>query len=250
MSADFSRSVSFIVPCHNEEAALAATIAQIRAAAESHQAPYEIVLVDDGSSDRTGEIANGFAAADPRIRSLHNGVNLGYGGAYKRGVAAARMERVMLIPGDDGIPAASIAHILSKVGEADIVIPYPTNSEIRTPLRSLLSVWYTRILNSIFRQNIRYYNGTTVHKRVLLCSIDLSSNRFAFQAEAVIKLLGRGCSYVECPIEIRERVAGASSALKPRNIWDVLATTARLIWHVALPRCRASHNRDIGPVKS
>src|SRR5262245_6236815 len=207
--------MSFVVPCHDEEANVAATVAEIRAAAEAPGAAYEIILVDDHSGDRTGEIMEELAARDPRVRVIHNEVNLGYGGAYKRGATAARLEHVMLIPGDNGFPSSSIRAILRHVGEADIVIPHPANSGVRSPLRRLLSRGFTRTMNWLFDLDVGYYNSAVVHRAALLGSVTVTTDGFAFQAEVLVKLLARGCTYVECAIVIQERVAGRSAALRP-----------------------------------
>src|SRR5262245_29590493 len=114
--------VSFVVPCYNEEDNVAATVESIRQAMVKGD-NYEIILVDDCSTDRTLDRMQALSAFDKRIRALHNPVNLGFGGAYKRGMAAAEARYVMMLPGDDGFPAESIAEVIRHAGEADIIIP-------------------------------------------------------------------------------------------------------------------------------
>lgn len=229
-------SISFVVPCYNEERNVAATVGEIRSAVGTLGTEYEVILVNDRSGDRTGELMEQLAAEDRRIRVLHNDVNLGYGGAYKRGAAAAQFEHVMLVPGDNGFPASSIAEILKHVGEADIVIPHTVNSNVRSRWRDFASRRFTAALNWLFSLEIGYYNSAVVHKVALLRTVDITSNGFGFQAEALVKLLAHGCSYVECGISIRERVAGRSSALRLRSVLSVCRTIAHLLWTVGLFR--------------
>src|SRR5262245_30622818 len=127
--------ICFVVPCFNEEDNVAPTVQSIRAAMGSER-PFEIVLVDDCSTDRTLQRMQDLAEADARIRVLHNPVNLSLGGAYKRGVAVAQAEHVMMIPGDDGFPTESIAEIMRHAGEADIIIPVAINSGARSWFRA------------------------------------------------------------------------------------------------------------------
>src|SRR5690349_19325189 len=121
----------FVIPCFNEEDNVGATVGAVREAMGS-RGDYEIVLVNDASTDRTLELMQALAAVDPRIRVLDNPSNLGFGGSYKRGARAATATYVMMLPGDDGFPAQSIAEIVSHAGEADIIIPVVTNPGART----------------------------------------------------------------------------------------------------------------------
>src|SRR5215813_14696789 len=101
----------FVTPCFNEEDNVGPTVGSVREAMGSRN-DYEIVLVNDASTDRTLERMKALAAADARIRVLDNLTNLGFGGSYKRGARAATGTYVMMLPGDDGFPGHSIAEIL------------------------------------------------------------------------------------------------------------------------------------------
>ena len=115
MTALPENSLSVVVPAYNEERNLEGTIQNIWLAAKALPGPFEVVIVNDRSSDRTGEIADKLAARDPRIRVIHNAVNLGFGGSYKRGLAEARMACVVMIPGDDAYPEPSLVEIFKNV---------------------------------------------------------------------------------------------------------------------------------------
>jgi glycosyltransferase involved in cell wall biosynthesis len=227
--------ICFVVPCFNEQDNVAATVQSIRAGVGSER-PFEIVLVDDCSTDSTLERMQALAQADPRIRVLHNPANLGLGGAYKRGIAAARAEYVILVPGDNGFPAASIAEIIRHAGEADIVIPVVTNSGVRTWFRAAASKGFTRLLNGLFRLGVGYYNGAVLHRTQLLRTIDIRTNSFAYQAEALVKLIARGASYIHCYVGIQERGAGRSSALALKNQIEVFRTIIHLVAAVGIFR--------------
>ena len=99
------KDVSFVVPALNEGRAVEETVAEIAAAAQPLLDRFEIVLVNDGSSDDTGAIMDALAADHAHITVLHNSTNLGLGGAFRRGVEGARLEFVMMIPGDNAHPA-------------------------------------------------------------------------------------------------------------------------------------------------
>ena len=226
-------SICFVVPCFNEEDNVAPTVQSIRAAAGPER-PYEIVLVDDCSTDRTLERMQALAQADPRIRVIHNPVNLSLGGAYKRGVDAATLDYVIMIPGDDGFPADSIAEIIRHAGEADIIIPVVTNSGVRAWHRAIASKSFTVLLNWLFWLEVGYYNGAVLHRTRLLRTIEIKTNSFAYQAEALVKLIARGASYTHCHVPIQERAAGSSSALRWKNQVEVWRTIIHLMGSVGI----------------
>lgn len=227
--------ICFVVPCFNEQDNVASTVQSIRSAMGSVR-PFEIVLVDDGSSDLTWERMQELAQDDPRIRPVHNTVNLGLGGAYKRGVAVAQAEYVIMVPGDNGFPADSIAEIVRHAGEADVIIPVVTNPGVRTSFRAAASSAFTTLLNRLFHLDIGYYNGPVLHRTKLLRTIEIKTNSFAYQAEALVKLIVRGATYVHCYVAIQERAAGRSSALKFRNQIEVWKTIVHLVGTLGLSR--------------
>jgi len=223
----------FVIPCFNEEDNVEPTVGSVREAMDS-RGDYEIVLVNDASTDRTLERMQALAAADPRIRILDNPSNLGFGGSYKRGARAATATYVMMLPGDDGFPGQSIAEIVSHAGEADIIIPIVTNPRARSRLRAFASRGFTTLLNWTFWLNVGYYNGAVLQRNDLLRGVEITTNSFAYQAEALVKLIARGATYQHCYVSIQERAAGRSSALSLKNQIAVWRTILHLIAVVGL----------------
>ena len=227
--------VSFVVPCFNEEGNVGPTVATIRQVM-TPPAEYEVILVDDHSRDGTLAEMQALAAADPRIRVVHNPVNLSMGGAYKRGVAVARGTHVIMVPGDNGFPADSIAEVLRHLGEADIIIPVVTNPWSRTWFRAVASRGFTLLLNWLFWLDVGYYNGAVLQRTVRLRGVDIRTNGFAYQAEALVKLIAGGASYTHCRVPIQDREAGHSTALSLKNQITVWKTIGHLLADVGLFR--------------
>jgi glycosyltransferase involved in cell wall biosynthesis len=222
----------FVIPCFNEEDNVGPTVGSIREAMGS-RGDYEIVLVNDASTDHTLERMQALAA-DPRIRVFDNPYNLGFGGSYKRGARAATATYVMMLPGDDGFPGQSIAEIISHAGEADIIIPIVTNPGARSRLRAFASKGFTTLLNWAFWLNVGYYNGAVLQRNELLRTIEITTNSFAYQAEALVKLIAGGATYKHCYVSIQERAAGRSSALSLKNQIAVWRTVLHLLAVVGL----------------
>lgn len=211
---------------------MAGVIEQVLAEADGRIRSYEVLLINDGSSDGTGTIMEEIARTRRNVRVLHNPRNIGLGASYQRGVKEARCEYVMLLCGDGGFPASSLPPVFEKIGQADIVIPYMTNlKQIKTTKRYLLSRAYTELLNIIFGLRLRYYNGLPVHRTALVRQLNITSSGFGFQGEILVKLMKSGCSYVEVPVEGAEETK-RSFALRPRNIVSVARTFAHLIAEV------------------
>ena len=172
--------ISIVIPALNEERVVDQVVRDIHACVlGAGFAEFEIILIDDGSTDRTGEIMESLSRDLDRIRVLHNRPNIGLGASYWRGVRAARYEYLMMLCGDGGLPAASLPPILAKVGHADIVVPYMRNmKDVRTGGRLAVSGAYTALLNLLFSLNLKYYNGLPVHRRELLLQMEAAQHGF------------------------------------------------------------------------
>lgn len=222
-------TISFIVPALNEERLIKKVLEDIYLIARNSFENFEIIAINDGSSDSTLELMSIFAKSHENIYVLNNKVNVGLGAAFQAGLALARKEYVMLLCGDGGLPASSLPKIFENLGRVDLVIPYMSNLKvIKSPSRYIISKTYVYLLNSIFHLNLKYYNGLPVYRKTLLDKISINSSGFGFQAEIIIKLLKSGCSY--CQVEVKgAEETGKSHALKFRNILSVAKTFMHLL---------------------
>jgi len=224
-------AVSFVVPAFNEERGLSSTTASISSVALRELEDYEIIIVDDASSDETGAIAERLAKNDPHLVVIHNQQNLNLGGAFKRGLEAARFEYVIRLNGNNEIPPASLRRILQLRGQADIVIPHDPNDfgvcvrdaggARRPVLRRILSRSFTALLNVLSRNDLRYYNGHVLHRTEFLRSLEIETDSYGFEAEILIKLLAVGHTYIEVGVPFLKK-SRPSRLLAPRNILGVL----------------------------
>ena len=217
-----NRSITFLVTALNEEEHIVPTVATIEAAAAQLGCDYEILLVNDGSTDATPQIIDRLAAANPRLRPVHNKRNLGLGGAYKHAIFFATKDHVMWVCGDNSETVDHIVNIASHVGEADIVIPVLHAGRERPLVRRATSKAFTTLVNLMFGLNIGYYNGTVVHRTALITQVPIRTNSFAYQSEALVKMLRAGCSYVEVPYASRTYDGVFSNAMKPKNLFAVV----------------------------
>lgn len=224
------RSITVIVPAYNEEGNLAATVQEIAPLLEKEFADHEILIFNDCSRDRTGAVADDLARRHPKIKVVHNPENRGLGYNYKKGVEMARMDYIIMIPGDNEITLDSFAAMFRALGQKDMVIPYTVNTEIRPWARRVLSRLYTVINNLLFGTRLRYFNGTVIHKRAVIQSVAIETDSFAYQTELLVKLIKAGHTYVETGMYLKERTYGKSSALKLKNVARVFKSIWGLFW--------------------
>jgi dolichol-phosphate mannosyltransferase len=240
------RSISIVIPALNEETVFEGVVRDIEKQVTTFFPDYEIILINDGSTDATGVIMDRLAAELPHVRTIHNPGNIGLGASYQVGVADARCNYLMMLCGDGGMPAASLPPIFAAVGSADIVLPFINNlKQIKSPVRYFTSRTYTNLLNLLFGQKIKYYNGLPVHRVDLLKQLRINSTGFAFQGEILTKLLRSGCSMTEVGVAGAEMTRN-SSALRLKGLINIAKVLALLVWEVRSFDA-AQIRRDIRP---
>lgn len=221
--------LSIVVPALNEGKNIVATYEELLQAVQNSPVKrFEILLIDDCSQDNTFKLMQELSVRDSRVRAIHNEKNLGLGGSYKRGIELARGTHYMLAPGDNAWPAAGLSEVIRLIGRADIVIPYIIEAGDKGPIRKFLSRGFTNLMNMLFGLKLHYYNGVVVHKIENLRKIKIEANCFAYQAEALVKLIKGGCSYVEIGLNTSPRPDGKSKAFRISNLVRVLKTVLRL----------------------
>jgi dolichol-phosphate mannosyltransferase len=227
-----AQSISIVIPALNEETVVEGVVRDISKQVAASFTDYEIILIDDGSTDKTGDIMDRLATELPHVRAIHNPGNIGLGSSYQRGLAEARCDYLMMLCGDGGMPAASLPSIFAAVGSADIVVPFITNlKQIKSPVRYFTSRTYTNLLNMLFGQKIKYYNGLPVHRVDLLRQLRINSTGFAFQGEILTKLLRSGCSMTEVGV-LGAEMTKNSTAVRFKSLMNIAKVLALLVWEV------------------
>ena len=227
-----ARSISIVIPALNEQTVVEGVVRDISKQVAASFTDYEIILINDGSADKTGEIMDRLATELPNVRAIHNRPNIGLGSSYQRGLAEARCEYLMMLCGDGGMPAASLPPIFAAVGSADIVVPFITNlKQIKSRVRYFTSRTYTNLLNILFGQKIKYYNGLPVHRVDLLRQLRINSSGFGFQGEILTKLLRSGCTMTEVGVPGAEMTKN-SSAVSLKGLINIAKVLTLLVWEV------------------
>lgn len=228
-------SLTIVIPAYNEEPTLRAVVAKVGRLAARYASDYEVIVVDDASTDRTGAILDELAVENVHIRAIHNPKNMNFGWNFRKGLELARMQYVSFIPGDDDISEDSLERMIGAIGKTDFVLLYHSNYEARHWLRRIVSKLFVRMMNFLFGLTVRYYNGPAMFRTEVLRAVPMSTFSFAFVAEIVVTLIKRGYSYMEVPMTLRPERKGVNlRVFRPRNTWGVIKTVARLWWHVRI----------------
>ena len=221
------RDLTILVPALNEEGNLSLTIKRLQEALAITIEDYEIIIVNDGSTDSTAEIANEIAGEDERIKVVHHVKPKGLGFAYSEGIEKAAKSNFVYIPGDNTWPFRSYVELFGNMGKAELITSHSSNSNVRPFTRRLISKWYTNTINFLYGHDLKYYNGLTIYPISFLKNNIPETSGFGFQAELLLKALHSDYSYLELPLPIDERTAGGSKAVTVRNIISVAKTLIR-----------------------
>ena len=228
-------SVSIIIPGLNEAGNIEKAVQNIvRELEEYNIVDYEIILIDDGSTDGTGKIMNELKEKNNHIRVLHNPTPRGIGYNFRIGASLASKEYVGWFPGDNETLPETINNIFQQIGKVDAILPYTVNPWVRPVYRRLLSVIYTIMFNIIFGLKLKYFNGPCFFRRGLLKTITMSTDGPAYMAEILIQLIKKNnnISYVEVPMYIKARDYGRTSVLKWKNVYLLGKTILGLIHRI------------------
>lgn len=237
-------SFSVIIPALNEEANIDSAVRSVIKAVSGLVADYEIIVVDDGSSDETGNIAARLAHELPNLTVVHNGVNMGVGHSLLRGFRVASKQFVTCFPGDNDMAWQSLRNILAAGGNTDLVISYIADNRHRSLVRRLLSSSFVGLLNVVFALRLKYYNGPFVFPRDKLVGLNIKSDGLGIISECIVKLIKvEGCSYTQVPFEHIGRKAGKSTALSRKSIASVMRSLRLLVVDVYM-KPRRTHGSD------
>lgn len=210
--------LSVFLPCHNEEGNVERVVAAFLDALPRFAENYEVIVVDDGSRDRTGEIAERLSKADPRVRVVRHPTNRGYGGAVISGLGAARMPYVLLCDGDGQFDPADVGALAGMIGSYDVVVGRRTHRAegLMRRLNGIAWTWLTRALFGLALSDIDC--GFKLFRRQRLEGIELRARGAMISTELMARLRGRGASICQVDVRHLPRLAGDPSGARTRVI--------------------------------
>lgn len=232
--------LSIVMPALNEEKNVRAAIDSTLRAFDDVGIDGEIIVVNDGSTDRTEAIVAEAIARDERVSVVRHERPQGIGASFWEGVDRARGKAVTMMPGDNENDPWEIFQYLRLLDHVDIVIPFVFNRQVRSPFRNVLSMLYRLIINSTFMVNFNYTNGTILWRRSVMREMRMGfrSTGFFFQTDALIRLVKKGYLFAEVPYRLGLRQSGTSKAVSFPSFFQVVRGYLRLVREIYALRGR------------
>ncbi len=206
--------LSAVMPAYNEEANVGRAIEAVRAAIEPWFDRIEVIVVDDGSRDRTADEVRKASEADPRVRLVQHPKNRGYGAAVTSGLRAAELPLVFYTDADLQFDPRQITALLARADEAPIVVGYRRNRQ--DPWHRKLNAWAWNVLQwAFFGLSIRDIDcAFKLLRREVIQSVDLAAEGAFFSTELLLRAKAKGFAIVEVPVDHFPRQAGAPTGAR------------------------------------
>ena len=238
-------SLSVVIPAYNEEQNVTSAVQSVSDVLKTLGIDYEIIVVNDGSKDRTGQVVKDLVGKVPRLRLVEHYPNRGYGGALKAGFAAATKDLVAFVPADNQFDFGQVRLLLDRLDGAAIVSGYRANRQ--DPLiRKLNAFGWNSVVRLLFGYLARDIDcGFKLFRRELLDQVTLDSNGAMIDTELLAGAKLRGYRVAEVPVTHLPRVAGHPTGANPRVIIrafrDLFRFRLRLSRELAAEKQAAAH---------
>ncbi len=206
-----SPSLSVFFPCYNEVENIERIAGQAIAVLKNIGADYELVIVDDGSRDGTGEAADKIAAQHESVKVIHHPTNLGYGAALQSGFRAATRELVFYTDGDGQFDINEMPALLPLMNEYDIVSCFRINRQDNI-IRKINAWCWTRLVNLLFGMRIRDIDcAFKLYKREIFDNIEISSKGALIDTEILARAVRKGYRITQRGVHHYPRKAGVQT---------------------------------------
>ena len=211
--------ISVFFPCHNEEENIASLVQKTLEVLPGISDDYEVIVVNDGSTDKTAAIVESLANEDSRIRLVNHPINQGYGGALQSGFRAATREWVFYTDGDGQFDITELPGLLGLIDQADIVTCYRIE-RAESSIRKLNAWAWSRLVNRLFNLNIRDVDcAFKLYKREIFDNIEMHSTGALIDTEILARARNAGYTMIQKGVHHYPRRAGTQSGANLKVIF-------------------------------
>jgi glycosyltransferase involved in cell wall biosynthesis len=225
-------SISVFFPCYNEAGNLQRVYSSASAVLKSIALDYEIILVNDGSTDGTKQIANLLAANDPQVKVVHHSANLGYGAALQSGFRAASKSLVFYTDGDGQFSLDELPPLLPLMKQFDIVSCYRINRQ-EGFIRRFNGWGWTSFVCFVFDLKLRDINcAFKLYRRGIFDKMELRSTSALINAEILARATRRGLSITQVGVHHFPRMKGRQTGANFAVIFRAFRELVRFYSHI------------------
>ena len=204
-------SLSVFFPCYNEQDNITRVAEQAVAVLEKLKADFEVIIVNDGSSDCSGKIIDELAEKNNRIKTVHHETNLGYGAALRSGFKAATKELVFYTDGDGQFDINEMPPLLELMDRCDIVSCYRLNRQDNF-VRKINAWCWTKLVCLLFGLKIRDIDcAFKLYRRVIFDNINLVSTGALIDTEILARAVRKGYRVIQKGVHHYPRTAGTQT---------------------------------------
>ena len=224
-SESIVENVSIVIPAYNEEGGIESSIHDVRKAMDDSDYDYELLIVNDGSTDKTAELAE---KAGARVINLPE--NQGYGAALKAGIKRSKYETIVITDADGTYPAEIIPRLISELGDYDMLVGARTGENVAAPLVRKPAKWFLRKLASYLAgRHIPDLNSglRVIRKDLVKRFVHLLPSGFSFTTTITLASLCSGSLVKYESIDYHARIG--KSKIKPSHAFDFLLLIIRTI---------------------
>ncbi len=225
-------SLSIFFPCYNEEQNVQTMIEQAAQVGNDYGIDYEILIVDDGSSDRSVKMIQDEAKKNSHIRLIQHPKNMGYGAALRTGLANVKKDLVFLTDGDNQFRLAEMEKLFSKIDSCDVVVGYRISRQDKAHRRLNGFLW-TQLNKILFGLPVRDVDcAFKLFRKKTLEGLELKSDHLLIHAEILARLKKKGYKIEEIGVTHYPRTAGKATATGVTRILKTFKELFGLYWQI------------------
>lgn len=219
------------IPAFNEESRIQGTLQSVYKIAKGSLDRFEILVFDDGSTDKTYEVAQAVAGQlGPEVRVIRRDINQGVGAAFRVFLENAKFPYICLIPGDNAYTSEGITRLFSSVGKSSLVISFrDTMRKRRTKLRFVLSKIATAYLSLLVGKKVCDAHSLFVFPVEETRKLNVTNTGYGYHMETLSRLLRRFDHFDQVPVELTPAPDASSGVMRPRVLWGLGLTMLKLI---------------------
>jgi len=236
--------LTVIMPALNEEMNIGAAIDDTFAALEFYGIDGEIIVINDGSKDKTAELVNERIEKNKQLSLclINHDKPQGIGASFWDGFEQSSGKLVVLIPGDNEVIPKEIFRYCALLEHVDIVVPFVFNRQVRSFFRRAISSLFVSIINITFNSNFIYTNGTVIYRKSVLKDICSHCPGFFYQTDILVRLSRKGYLFAQVPYKLGIRAGGGSTALTLRSLGKVIQGYLRLVKDIYFNQNKSKEN--------